>query len=410
MRQKVELTDQSRNLLALEMDVVYEVLINPSKAQKALDVLDKDDFILKSHYELVDKAATAHSNGDVFDLMLAFTDFNSETKNLWQRFAERNHGGAGLVPVGGYSRRLKVASIKRQLDDISNSPGSDYQRLDEIRALLDKKRVLENRVPKSMKDVEDTFDKMVAEGVTYSPTGLRAFSTRWVDYVPGHMWIIGGRSSVGKTSFLVELMARADDLDMVLLSTEMTESQMYARFVSQQSGIYSQKIIRGSVLTEDELRRFNKAKERVRKYRVQLVNDSFEIGAIEAMATKKKEEGKLDILFIDYVQQLHVAGAKSEYEKHATLAARIYQLAQRLGITIVCLSQVSNAVSRGDTENFEVKGAGDWVAAADLGIRLKRAAEGEDSTRMVVEVAKNRHGSTFSFDMQFVDNWTRLQE
>ena len=403
-------TNQTRDLLALEMDVVYEVLINNKEAQTALNILEKDDFLLESNYEIVGKVADSHSEGTVFDLPLAFTDFNAEIKKLWQRFAERNLSGAGIVPVGGYCRRLKVASIKRKLDDISNAPGSDYQRLDDIRALLDKKRVLENRAPRSMKDVEDNFDRMVAEGVTYHPTGLRSFSTRWVDYVPGHMWVIGGRTSVGKTSFMVELMSRAEDIDMVLLSTEMTEAQMYARFVSQQSGIYSQKIIRGSTLTEDELDKFNMAKERVRKYRVQLVNDSFEIGSIEAMASKKKEEGKLDVLFVDYVQQLHVTGAKSEYEKHATLAARIYQLAQRLGITIVCLSQVSNAVSRGETDNFEVKGAGDWAAAADLGIRLKRAAEGEDINKMVVEVAKNRHGSTFSFDLRFNDSWTRLVE
>jgi replicative DNA helicase len=371
--------------------------------------MDREDFMIEDHFDVVTKCDEAHREGVDFDQMIAFAHKPEWSSLFIDFFGSSNECDVWDINPVEYSRSLKVKSIERRISRITAEKINAGDKLDEIREELAKKDVLTRSNGKTMAEVGAEFDKMLEQGIVKHDTGFSFLSKNYISYRPGHMWLITGRSSVGKTSVVVEMIASAQKVNFLLISTEMTEQQMYARLVSRFSGVHYQRLMNDSTLTMEEYERVNEAKQTVARLKVEVINNVIELSAIEALVSRKKAEGILDVLFVDYIQQLQARGTKSEYEKHSTLAARLYQLGMKNKVCIVCMSQISNTVARGDTNNFEAKGAGDWAAAADLGVRLKRDDENSRSV-LVFDVQKNRHGAVFQQSLEFVNNWTRLVE
>ena len=118
-------------------------------------------------------------------------------------------------------------------------------------------------------------------------------------------------------------------------------------------------------------------------------------------------QGGVDVGFIDYVQNCSVPTAKSEYQEGSQLAKGLQRLAKDVRATIVCLSQVSNDVGRGNSSQFELKGAGEWAAVSDVGIMLTRGQNNKCTLKYAVD--KNRHGPLHQHKMAYIDHFTRIE-
>jgi replicative DNA helicase len=139
------------------------------------------------------------------------------------------------------------------------------------------------------------------------------------------------------------------------------------------------------------------------------IHDSlYEISDIEAAFTRARLRGGVDIGVIDYVQNCKIDGAKNEYAEQANLAKRLQKMAKDVDATVICLSQVSNDVGRGNTDQLELKGAGEWAAVSDVSVLLSRKKEDEYALRY--EVKKNRHGALVDYKLEYKSDYTRLEE
>ena len=114
------------------------------------------------------------------------------------------------------------------------------------------------------------------------------------------------------------------------------------------------------------------------------------------------------MVFIDYVQNCKWAEAKSQYQEQSEMAKRLQALAKDVRATIICLSQVSNEVGRGGTDQLELKGAGEWAAVSDMSVMLKRNSKEKYQLKYMVK--KNRHGALDECVMEFKNDFTRLEE
>ena len=86
-----------------------------------------------------------------------------------------------------------------------------------------------------------------------------------------------------------------------------------------------------------------------------VVDDLYEWDDIYLRCKKEKLVRGLDIVFIDFIQNMSAPG--TIYERMSTLAPRLQGMAKELECTVIALSQLANADSAG-SEQLNFKGAG----------------------------------------------------
>lgn len=222
----------------------------------------------------------------------------------------------------------------------------------------------------------------------------------------GHLWIVGGYTSHGKSFLGVEFAYHVlkQGGKVILFSTEMDVETFMLRIAARHSGIHSTRILLGD-MTEIGRQAVDESFALMDAYGLILYDDVY---AIEQMRIKAKRdkahwEGKLDLVVVDFVQ--NIIGEGTVYERMARVAIELQRMAKDLNACVIALSQISNESARNDSDLLGYKGAGEIAAAADVGLWIKR-----DNERMDLYVRKNRHGKTGKVALRFTANWTRLEE
>jgi len=235
----------------------------------------------------------------------------------------------------------------------------------------------------------------------------------YIRYIQGHIWTVGGFTSVGKTAFMVQqicnLILSGKNPSLLVISTEMTEEQVVSRILANLTGAHSYRILSGRYLDAYEEEMVEAAKESLSRSRLVIYDDIYRLEDIETAFRKADLQGGIDVGWIDYVQNCRWPDAKSQYQEQSEMAKRFQALAKEVTATLICLSQVSNDVGRGNTENLELKGAGEWAAVSDIGLMLTRHKT--EKHRLKCDVKKNRHGSLGQpSELEYVSEYTSLKE
>ena len=241
------------------------------------------------------------------------------------------------------------------------------------------------------------------------PTGIQFLEDAYIQFCEGHVWLIGGFTSVGKTATMIQHVCNLITLDpaprLVIVSTEMTEEQVVGRILANLTGVASYRIISGHFRHgEEEV--VQNARRMVASAALTIHDDIYEVRDIEAALTKANMQGGVDVAIVDYVQNCILSEAPSQYQEQAQMAKRFQKMAKDIRCTLVCLSQLSNSVGRGETDQLEFKGAGEWAAVSDIGILLQRSKK--DDGRILYDVKKNRHGKRVAFTCEYKMDFTSL--
>ena len=263
--------------------------------------------------------------------------------------------------------------------------------------------------------VSERFKAVVAEnrkrGHVGVGTGFHNLEKDHVTYQQGHLWVIGAWTSTGKTAWCVEALKRVfrhDNPTVLVFSTEMTEEQNLARLLANVSLVSSHKILGGN-LDREMSDHVDSNLQWVESKNLFLYDQIRNVEQIGNQSRKiAMQNGKVDLIFIDFIQNIAKKGCGSKYEMMSEIAIDLQSLAKELRCCIVCLSQIPTTAAKEDAGILEFKGAGEIAAAADLGVLLKKEKNHEGV--LLWETRKNRHGPCGKFLLQFSDNWTNLQE
>lgn len=283
-------------------------------------------------------------------------------------------------------------------------------------------RRTDNRKPKEEKEI--TFGEVTSSHISNVISSLKIeissgnkgidpgynFLRKTIRYIqPGHLWIAGGYTSVGKSFFVSDLIMRVieskADAGVALFSTEMSRHQYVLRLVSRKTGIATH-WIRENEVTELQSYEVDQAYDYLKLHNIYLFDNLYKFNEIKAAAEKIKETSPLHVMFIDFIQNLY--GQGTIYERMALLSPQIQELAKSLGVCIVALSQVSNEAAKEELDIIGYKGAGEIAAAADLGLWLER--DKKDNLKLIMSVRKNRHGAVGKSILRYDQNFTRLDE
>lgn len=267
------------------------------------------------------------------------------------------------------------------------------------------------RINAAMQRFRSAQKKNAAKGGVGMRTGFDLFQGDYIVYQPGHLWVVGAWTSHGKTAFMVEAVNRFFTENpkgkQAVFSTEMTEEQNIARSLANLSGVNANVILSGQMLDNH--------KERVEANAEWLLSKNLfihsklrNIDDIMAQCRKLKYAGGVDLVWIDFIQNVTRPGTKNQYDMMSQIAKDLQNLAHDLQCTIVCLSQLPNHAGREDSGILEFKGAGEIAAACDVGVLMKRSKD--DERVILFDIRKNRHGKCGKYLMQFANGWTRIIE
>lgn len=325
-----------------------------------------------------------------------------------------------LVRAGGlvwnaphYGKIVREKSIRRHLlvaagkiSQLAYSEGEDIESvLDRAENALNQTK---ERAPQSGHDPDpnDIIARMEGSKARGPVTRWPALNAISSGLTPTHLWVIGGFSSTGKSAVLANLMedvVRSGGSAMVA-STEMSQEQYMLRAMALTSGV-PQRVIRDGGMTLEQQVEYQRARTFWTAARIRIFDDLYTVTRIKRAAQKQKEQIGLDVIFVDFIQNLNETG---DEVKDARLSAiQLQALAKELNVCIVALSQISNAQAMMQSESgswtgqyYAFKGSGAIKDAADLAIMLDRDRVNQPDV-LWFNVVKNRHDMITRFAGRF---------
>nr|WDZ67889.1 replication helicase subunit [Gracilaria vermiculophylla] len=166
----------------------------------------------------------------------------------------------------------------------------------------------------------------------------------------GDLIVIAGRPSVGKTSFVINIIYNiisSISLSICFFSLEMSKLQIVSKFIAIASGVSTQNIS-FSNLTIDEWYSLNQICRDLMNYNV-YINDTpnMSIDYIEYTSKLLYQETKsVQLVVIDYLQLIQVEGFNNNIrtQELGYITRKLKLLAQYLDIPIIILSQLNRSI------------------------------------------------------------------
>jgi len=408
------------NLIA-EKSLLAQLSVNSDTIIQVADYLVPHDFYLTTHEQIFKAILTLYKRGEEVDLLTVTAELekeNIDSKPAKEDLMECYRGELSFLGNVSYlSKEIKNKSILRQLIGITgrSSMGS---RMDDAEALsiisnLEKELVELSDVFKDDKpsDSQGILNEINADIARGEESGWRGFNTgfskideRTGGLIPTQCWVIGAYTGIGKTFFILQMILNLleNKAKVMLVSTEMDRKMNMLRLIANIGGLGTIKILKGQ-LDENEKARMLDAQKKLSDYKhaLTIYDGVYTVEEIRLKAKKKKLNEGLDVLFVDFIQNLR--GAENIYERMSTAAISLQQLAQELNITLVMASQVNQAAAGWQSGGaIEYKGAGEIAAVADVALWMKKIDESQDKegTARRVAVRKVRHGVPGHFDFR----------
>ena len=238
---------------------------------------------------------------------------------------------------------------------------------------------------------------------------------------PSDLVIIAARPSVGKTAFALNLALNVGKLrnrpHIAFFSLEMGVEQLVMRLLSCQAQVDNTAMRKGDLDPSDweKLQHAANTLEDVNIY----FDDAgtVKVTEVRSKCRKLKQEDKLDLVVIDYLQLLSGSDANrgNRVQEVSEISRVLKEMARELKVPVVALSQLSRNLERRENKRpmmADLRESGSIEQDADIIIFLYNPADADqDESRkneVRFNVAKNRSGITSEFSLLFNKNMSNF--
>ena len=397
----------------MEQHLLGSILIDKSAIYKIIDYIEVSDFYIEDHQKIY-KAML--EDPEAIDLIT----LKNKTKK-GKILAGLTNGVVTATNILEYAKIIKDNSIRRQLikSNINNTKiiGDEEKEIETVLAEV-QNSVLDVGLYKKHDDTSKTAlleveqvqslyeeKREMGQDLLGISCGFEKIDNAIDGLRPHHVWVVGAFTSYGKTMFALNIINSviSQGIPSAMISLEMSKVDMIARLIAIRTKLNSNTILKGLVDTE-KLKQINDAKDFLRVAPLLLHTDYFQLEKIRYIIRKDYITNGTKVFVIDYLQ--NIRGEGKEYDMITKSVIELQALARELKITLILISQISNEAQSGRGAGAGFKGSGHIEAVADLAIRLRRDKDTEvivdgktmSPIEVKVQIAKNRHGITGSFD------------
>jgi len=440
--QGVELRTPPHSVEA-EQSVLGGLLIEATAWDQVGDVLRADDFYRPDHRIIFDAIGTLATTGKPCDVVTV-------QGQLERTGALEEAGGLGYLGtlardtptaanVRAYAQIVRERSVLRQLaragTEIATSVfQNDGQSAKDLVDLAEQHvfRIAEQgfRGREGAQSVRSILPPLIdkIDAWQTNPDGLRGLPTGFTDFDRitgglrgGDLVIVAGRPSMGKTTLAVNMaeyaaVNAATKASVAIFSMEMPSEQVVTRMLAS-IGSVPLNAIRSGKISDDDWVRITSATSQLSDARI-FVDETPALTPTElrARARRLKREHGLDLIVVDYLQLMQVAGSK---ENRATEIAEISRglkaLAKELNLPVIALSQLNRGVeSRQEKKPVmsDLRESGSLEQDADMILLIYRDEVYDKNTTKKgmaeIELAKHRNGETGTIVLTFQGPFTRF--
>lgn len=249
-----------------------------------------------------------------------------------------------------------------------------------------------------MCDGIDNYIRKLDDKPEYISTGLRVLDNN-LHLVPGNFVVIGGRPSAGKTALSLQLACEIakNGRKVMYFSLETDPDTLYARIIANQLGVPLH-TVKNKTVSIDELDRLAD----IKKYPLFVRSAAGKsVGWIRTQSIRMQAK----VVFIDYLQLIHQAGAKDRYSAVTEISMALHEFAQSTGTLVVALAQLNRETARAGIpptaadlrESGQIEQDADAIILLAQNVTTKKRPE----QHYHFALEKNKEGNVGSLDITF---------
>ncbi len=430
--------------LEAEMSLLGSILIDPEAMLKIADIVNPDDFYKDAHATIYEAICELYEKSEPLDLLTLSNRL--EEKNLLDGIGGRSYLATltNSVPTASnivhYAHIVHRKATRRRLLSASHeiSRLSYQEEMEDIEALLDEAQrhlfgVSQIYFKQGFTPIRgvlaDAFDRIdelhrnkgQMRGI---PTGFREMDNMLAGLQRSDLLIIAARPSVGKSSFVLDIIrhvATRQKVPVGLFSLEMSKEQMVDRLLCSEANIDLWKMRTGRLSDrpeDDDFPRIGHAIGTLSEAPI-FLDDSpnVNIMQIRTKARRLQAEHGLGLIVIDYLQLMESHGeSDNRTQEIAEITRGLKGIARELNIPVIALSQLSRVVEQSKPaipklshlrESGSIEQDADVVLfiyrkAADRNYRLEDIPPDERNLAEI-HIAKHRNGPTGVVKLAFND-------
>lgn len=385
--------------------------------------LTADDFFNRIEHDVFATMAKMRMAGEGIDEFTVssklpdFTSFIWESSNetpTWQNadFYE------GLI--ADRNARRKMADVGRNLASAAEKPDSD------VDATVDTARVqIDSIATGRLKQGVEFVDELLADAVEHLDSAPDFVPSAWGSlnefvggFRPGALYIIGARPAVGKSVVAVNMAYQLAAKGAVSFhSLEMSQREIMNRLFASVCDVSMDHLERRE-LTPLDWERIAKRQDELKRPIAIADKSGQTLTDVRAFARQVSKKRPLAAIVVDYLQLMQdTERGRSRYESVTAISNGLKILARDLEVPVIALAQLNRAVEgRKDSAPglSDLRDSGAIEQDADVVILLNREAAmtdtGDEKTKMVMHIAKNRHGKTGMLALRFDGMFARVVE
>ena len=377
------------NAYDIEETLLGKLIVNPELIDKYTEMLHEDLFefpLNKSTYHAI---MELKSKDRVIDIVTVSKLIKGDNVVLGlSNMTDKAFDFTEVITCIGI---LTEEFQKRTLTGIVQDVGNKLSNQDELELIIgglnaelsklsigqpEKLADLNIQLSNFMKDIEV---RMNTEGLLGIASGFQAIDRFTGGWQSTDLIIVGGASSMGKTSFALALAynaAKYTDTPTVIFSYEMSAIQLLRRLASMESGISNRYITNGT-LNDKELAKIHNTVTKIESLPISI--DEGNITSLGYLVHRIKEYVKnknAKLIMVDYLQLVSAKSKAGSREQEVSQVARsLKNLAKELNITIIALSQLNRGVGMRNNSKptlSDLRESGEIEQAADVVMLIYR--------------------------------------
>lgn len=418
----------SEHAIEAERQIIAAILNSPAALDDVAGTITGGDF-LDARYGLVfDTALALASSSRPHDATSVLAELGDH--------AGRVGGLVTLMEISGslvsaanaeyHARLVREDSLRRQVRQVATELAAHAEHQDGTSS-LDLLNVARTRLDAlATQDVQDVTPEAAVWQAFDALDAPRGLPTPWPDLTralggwrPGAMYVIGARTSVGKS-----VVALTAALDMarrgkraLLFSLEMSRDEVYHRLFSNVARVDGMRIQRNE-LTRDNREAISKAAEKLAELPI-VIDDRANLSTAQIRARIKSEQrkGEVGVVIVDYLGKVKPPADAPKNDRRVQVDAIAWahkEMARELHVPVLAMSQLNRGIeSRADKMPMlsDLRESGGQEQDADVVLLLHRALtenQGDPST-LHLWVAKNRHGIQPTLQLNFLGHYSAAE-
>jgi len=427
-----------------EQSVLGAILIDNNVLPTTLELLNVngEDFYRDSHRRIFVAMTELFDRSEPIDL-ITLTDHLKRTEGLDSIGGPQYLSSlAGMVPTSANIRyhakivreKAMIRGLLRSVTDIARNVYDNEMDAEELIDMAEKtvfeisdKRIkvsfvtLKEVIKDSFQMIEQLYDRK--ETITGVPSGFKELDEMTTGFQKGDLVIIGGRPSMGKTAFSLNIAQHVGVYmkePVAIFSLEMAKEQLAFRMLCSEAMVDSNSVRKGFIKKED-WHSLTSAAGKLADAPI-FIDDSSGVNILEmrAKARRLKAEHGLSMVIVDYLQLMRGRSNSERREQEISEISRsLKALAKELRVPVIALSQLNRGVETRTGNKkptlADLRESGAIEQDADVIIFLYRDEvynkdSHDNKNKAEIILAKQRNGPTGSVTLTFLPDCTKFTD